>query len=326
MSAVERNAPFTATAAAAHGPGSDPGEEVRPGTRVLLRAFVGLTLLAVCQLLLRPGQTREAFAWHIHAEVTAAFIGASYAAGTVLSVLALRERAWSRVRIPVLTVGVFTALTLNATLLHTHKLQLTTGIPSARAAAWVWLVVYLVVPFACFAVVRRQGWRRRRTGDARRPMPGWLVALLGVQGVVLTTAGVLLYVGGVAVHHHADPVTRFWPWELMPLSAQVVGAWLIAFGVAAALVIREGDLTRLFGPAVAYTVFGALQLLVLVRYLEHVSAGDPWLWGYVVLTATVVLAGGYGWWAARREAPTVSARARSDVRSSVGEQAPEPVG
>ncbi|MGY1824553.1 hypothetical protein [Geodermatophilus sp. SYSU D00079] len=326
MTAADRAASLGETGGREHAPAVEGRrDDVRPGTRLLLRAFVGLTLLAVCQLLLRPGATEEAFAWHIHAEVTAAFLGASYAAGFVLSLHALRQRRWSLARIPVITVGVFTAVTLTATLLHTHKLQLTSGVPTARAAAWLWLVVYLVVPFACYAVVRRQGWRRARSSVARRPMPTWLAVLVGVQGALLTTAGVLLVIGGAAVHHHAEPITRFWPWELMPLSAQVVGAWLVAFGVAAALVIRERDLTRLVGPSVAYAVFGALQLLVLARYRDAVSAADPWLWAYVLLTASVVVAGGYGWWAARRGA-AAGDPARPEVPRGAGQRAPEPVG
>ncbi|MGY1631318.1 hypothetical protein ACI784_06375 [Geodermatophilus sp. SYSU D01186] len=324
MTAAERAASRVGTTGRAHGPEVEESrDDVRPGTRVLLRAFVGLTLLAVCQLLLRPGATQEAFAWHIHAELTAAFLGASYAAGFVLSLHALRQRTWSRARIPVLTVGVFAAVTLFATLLHTHKLQLTSGVPTARAAAWLWLVVYLVVPVACFLVVRRQGWRRPRTSAGRRTMPHWLAVLVGVQGTLLTTAGVLLVLGGVAVHHHADPVTHFWPWDLMPLSSMVVGAWLVAFGVAAVLVIRDGDLARLVGPSAAYAVFGALQLLVLARYGESVSAADPWLWGYVLLTASTVFAGGYGWWAARRG---VRAAGLAAVPRGAGGRAPEPVG
>jgi hypothetical protein len=301
MTAVDRVAPRpSADAGPISSDRQEPGDVVQPGTRVLLRVFVGLTSLAVLQLLFRPGQTAEAFAWHIHSEVTAAFIGAAYAAGTVLSVVALRERSWSRVRIPVLTVTVFTALTLVATVLHTHRLQLTDGDAMARTAAWLWLVVYLVVPFGCLAVVSHQGWRRPAAAAVRRRLPAWLTALLAVQGAALAVAGGVLFAGGIAVHHTSEPMTGFWPWDLMPLSVQVIGAWLLAFAFAAVLVIREGDLTRLRAPAAAYAVFGVLQLLVLVLYRSSVSSADPWLWAYVGLLLTVVLAGGYGWRIARR--------------------------
>jgi ABC-type transport system involved in cytochrome c biogenesis permease subunit len=87
---------------------------------------------------------------------------------------------------------------------------------------------------------------------------------------------------------------------MMPLGSQVTGAWLIAFGVAAALAIRERDLSRLRVPAVACTGFGLLELAVLFGYRDEVDGGDPWLWGYVALLVTAVLTGGYGWRAAHR--------------------------
>lgn len=85
----------------------------------------------------------------------------------------------------------------------------------------------------------------------------------------------------------------------MPLGAQVLGAWLIAFGVATGLVIRDGDLCRLRVPAVAYTVFGVFESVVLLRYRTQMADdASPWIYGAVL--ASIVVAGGYGWWAVRR--------------------------
>ena len=58
-----------------------------------------LTLLAVNQLFVLADVADRFWAWTIHTEMTAAFIGAAYAAGFVLSVLALRQDRWSRIRI-----------------------------------------------------------------------------------------------------------------------------------------------------------------------------------------------------------------------------------
>jgi hypothetical protein len=274
-------------------------DDVRPGTRWLLRAFLGLTLLAVLQLLIRTASAHDDFAWPIHMELTAAWLGAAYAAGAVLSLLALRRRRWDEVRVPVLTVAIFTWLTLAATLIHTHRLHLVDGGTIGQLAAWVWLLVYLVVPLACRSVIAGQQDGRSGARFARRPLPRWLVCWLGAQGLVLSAAGAVLFLGGLTVHHEAEVVTRFWPWDLTPLSAQVIGAWLIALGVGAALVIRERDLLRLRVPAAVYTAFGVLQLGVLVRHRAELDAGDPRLWGYVAVLLVVVVTGGYGWWAAR---------------------------
>ncbi|WP_456936362.1 hypothetical protein [Geodermatophilus sp. SYSU D00684] len=290
---------------------TDPAEEVRPGTRWLLTAFLGLTLLAVSELLLLADVADRFWAWSIRTEATAAFLGAAYTAGAVLSVLSLREDRWSRIRVPVLTVTLFTVLTCAATLIHTHRLHLLTGGPVARAAAWIWLAVYLVVPALCLAVVLGQEVRRGRRPPVRLPMPARLTGLLLVEGVLLAAAGGVLFAGGLTVHHHVETVASFWPWEITPLSSQVIGAWLLALGYAAALSVRERDLDRLGVAAVTYTVFGALELVVVLWYRRDVEADDPWLWAWVALLVAVVGTGAAGIRAAR---PTWARRPGAPVR------------
>jgi hypothetical protein len=279
--------------------GPDPGERVLPGTRWLLSAFAGFTLLAVVALLAFPSRAREDFAWSIGTELTAAFLGAGFAAGLVLSLLSLRQERWSSIRTPVVTVTVYATLVLTASLIHTHRLHLTDGGALARFSAWLWLAVYLVVPVVGVVVVLRQDDRRTRLSEARRPMPVVLVAVLAAQGAVLFAAGVALVLSGLTVHHMVMSVAEFWPWEITPLSAMVTGAWLIAFGVAAALAIAQRDLDDLLVSAVTYAVFGVLELLVLARYRSELDAADPWSWAYVAVLVSVGGTGGYGWWAAR---------------------------
>ena len=273
---------------------------IRAGTRAVLVAFAVFTSLAACVLLVFTSSTHRFFAWPIHAESTAAFLGAGYAAGFVLSVLALRQDRWSHLRVAMVTVTAFTVLTLVATLLHTHRLHLMVGGPAARFAAWLWLGVYLVIPVACLVVVARQGRFRNRSEAVRRPMPGWLVVLVAAQGAILFVAGAVLFAGGATRHHVAQEWTGFWPLPLAPLTAQAAGAWLVAFGFAAAVAIWERDLIRGLVPAVAYTAFGVFELLVLLRYRAELRADDPRVWAYMAVLATIVVTGGYGWWAAQQ--------------------------
>lgn len=296
------------------------GEELLVGTRSLLLAFLGFTLLAVVDLLVFADRAGEDFAWSIQNEVTAAFLGAAFAAGMVLSLLSLRQKQWSRIRVPVLTVTAYTALVLVATLVHAHRLHLSDGGALARFAAWLWLGLYVAVPVAGLAVAVGQDSRRHRTRVVSRPMPAVLVVLLAAQGAILAAGGAVLFVGSLTTHHTPMPITDFWPWDLTPLSAMVIGAWLLAFAVAAALTIRQRDLGQLLVSAVTYTMFGVFELLVLLRYREQVSAADPWLWAYVVVLVAVAATGGYGWWAARRAV-------HDDARSSGGRPSPvrEPV-
>jgi hypothetical protein len=180
MAAVHRVAPETDPFPRI---GPDPSaSDVRPGTRWLLRAFAVLTSLAVVTLLVFPERAQEAFAWSIAMQVTAAWPGAAYASGAGLSVPALRRRRWDEIRVAVVTVGVFTALTLVATLVHTHRMHLVQGTEAGQVAAWVWFGVYLVVPVACAAVVVLQEVGRGTAREVGRPLPRWLARLLAAQG------------------------------------------------------------------------------------------------------------------------------------------------
>ena len=84
---------------------------------------------------------------------TSAFIGAAYAAGFLLAVFALRESRRRIVRVALVTVTVFTLLTLVPTLIHPHVFHLWNGGWGARPAAWGWLAIYILVLIACLTVV-----------------------------------------------------------------------------------------------------------------------------------------------------------------------------
>ena len=181
----------------AHPTGRDDADRVLRSTRALLTAFVVFTALATVSLLPMGGSTETTFAWTIASRPNASFLGAAYVAGFVLSVLALRRRRWSEIRVSVVTVTVFTVLTLVPTLLHLHKFHLMAGAGTARMAGWVWLVVYLIVPVAGIVVLVRQTRLARRSGGAVdrrerrvvvRPMPAPLAALLILQGIVMAAA------------------------------------------------------------------------------------------------------------------------------------------
>jgi hypothetical protein len=282
-----------------------PEGGIRTGTRWLLVAFAALTLLAVVQLLLLADVTDRYWAWTIHTEQSAAFVGAGYGAGLVLSLLSLRMTRWSEIRIPLVTVTVFTVFTTVSTVVHMHRLHLADGGMVAQGAAWIWLAVYLVVPVWCVVVIARQEFDRGPAEPIERPMPRWLVGWLAVEGVVLFAAGVLLFSGGISVHHHdATELTSFWPWSLTPMSSMVIGAWLIAFGVAAALAIRAGDLCRLYVSAVTYLAFGIFELVSIIWHWPQVSAKDPWTWVYLGVLVAITATGAYGWGAARRSVGT----------------------
>lgn len=269
-----------------------PVRPVAPTTRAWLVVFAALTLLATSQLLVLPEHTSRSFAWTIEPPVTAAFLGAGYAAGFVLVVLTLRASSWAEARVTVVTVLVFTVVTLVATLLHLDRFHLSDTAPLPRAAAWFWLAVYVVVPVGLVVTVTRQQRMPGRDPVRERPLPRLLATVGTAQGAVMLALGAALLV-------HPPVAAALWPWPLTPLTARTTAAWLLAFALATGLALREGDLARLRIPTVGYTVFGVLQLSVLVRFHEQVAWGTVPATGYVVLMAGVAAVGAVGWYLAR---------------------------
>jgi hypothetical protein len=258
---------------------------ILPGTRLLLVAFSGLTLLAFVVLFGLADQTELRFAWTIQPPVTAAFLGAAYAAGCVLVLLALRKGTWSALRIPYLTIPVFAVLTLVATLMHYERFHFAAPTLLARFAAYFWLGVYIVVPLAMAAALVGQQ-RRPHDHPPRRALPWGLAVLLLVQGVLMLAAGAALFV---------VPMTEavLWPWQLTPLTARVVAAWLVAFGLGALLAWGQRDLARVEVAAWAYGLLAVLQLLVVALYAGTVRWTAPATWVYLALMASILAGSAY---------------------------------
>jgi hypothetical protein len=272
------------------------GDEVRrvlPGWRPLFAAFLALTLLSTLVLYVLPTRTDRYFAWTVSPALTAAFLGGGYAAGFVLVVLSIRRRVWADARIAWVTVCVFVWLTLVATLLHLDRFHFTAPDLLARSAAWLWIVVYVVVPPWMTVMLVAQ---RRAPGvdpDVIRPIPRWLAAGLAAQGAVLLAVGTGLMVAPMRMR-------TAWPWALTPLTGRAMGAWCLALGVAAFLALRKGDLTRLRAAAVTYVCLAVLQAGALTRFPDAVRWDSAAAWIYVVVLLLMAVTGGYGWLADRR--------------------------
>src|SRR5437764_860130 len=95
-----------------------------PGMRLLLRLASVLVAVAGIQLFVFTAQTDQFFAWTIAPTETAVFLGAAYWAVSAMEFAASRQETWSRARITVPAVLLFTVLTLVATLIHLDKFHL----------------------------------------------------------------------------------------------------------------------------------------------------------------------------------------------------------
>lgn len=256
--------------------------------RLLLVAAV-LVFLAGLQLFVFPLRTADWFAWTIDVPMTAVFLGASYWSSAVLEVAGARSASWSRARLAVWTVLVFTTLTLVVTLVHLDKFHLGAENPSsARAITVGWLAVYAVVPVAMVTLIWLQS---RRAGSAvsprapERPHPAlrWLLVVLAV---VLLGLGVALLVAPLEA-------ARLWPWPLTELTGRAVGAWLVGLGWAAAHARLIDDLPSIRPLGLTGATFALLQAVALVRYGDALTWSSPTATGYVVGLAAIGLVSGW---------------------------------
>jgi hypothetical protein len=265
------------------------GAPVAPGMRVLLVVAAVLVFLAGLQLTVFPTRTAEWFSWTVDVPMTAVFLGAAYWSSAVLEVAGARSRTWSRARLTVWPVLVFTVLTLVVTLVHLDKFHLGAEHPtSARWITWGWLAVYAVVPVAMVVglVLQARATAAPTEADGVRHLPAALRWLLVGLAVLLLTAGVeLLLAPGWAA--------GAWAWPLTPLTARAVGAWLVGLGWAAAhaALVDDAESVRPVGLTGA-----AFVLLEGVALLRHGDALDWSGWqaaAYVVGLAWIAVVSGW---------------------------------
>ncbi len=262
-----------------------------PVTQLLIGPFVVLAGAGAIVLFLLPGATDRFFAWTLTPEPSAMFMGAGYAAGVVLSLLSFRRHPWAVTRTAALTILVFVVTMLATTLLHLERMHFESEVATARAAAWIWLVVYVVITPALLAVIIRQERLPGADPVRSRTMPRSLRLALLVFGVGLIVVGAALF----AVPASMDAV---WPWPITALAGRALSAWVLAIGFAALWVNFEHDLDRTRPAAITFAILGVLWLVTAIRGSGDVRWQRPSAWLYVGGAVFAVVVGLWGWWLA----------------------------
>jgi hypothetical protein len=257
-----------------------------PGLRWFFGVSAGLAVIAGIELFVAAPDTDRFFSWTIDPPLTAAFMGAAYWAACVLLAWAAWQPDWTRARTALPPVFTIALLLLTATLIHLDRFH-------HDLYGRFWLVVYvIVVPLLAYLI-----WAQMKdSGPApppARPLEGWLRVALCGQAAVLVVFGVLLFAAPVAMH-------SIWPWPLSPLTGRAIGAFLCGFGVAAAFAVRENDLDRLYGSAVAWAALGGLELLAVALHADDLAASGLATGLYVAFLASMLALGAYGALSSRR--------------------------
>jgi hypothetical protein len=273
---------------------------VIPFTRLTFALSAALAIIAGIQLYVLTDHTRTFFAWTIAAPLSAAFVGASYWAGALLLLLAMREPAWANIRIAMAAVVAFVPLMVLTTVLHLDRFHLSRAEFEPRLAAWAWMTVYVTVPFILAAMLYFQV--RAPGGDPPRmaAVSPAMRALIGVNAVIALVVGTALFL-------FPQSMASVWPWPLTPLTSRTIGSGFVAVAAGSLQFLREKDWQRTRIGTIPYILIGALHLLALLRYPATVDWSRAGSWAYLLFMIAVMAGGVYSAFVARQSAPATRA-------------------
>jgi hypothetical protein len=253
-----------------------------------LLAIAGLLVLIIgLPLYLVPQNSDAYFSWSV-SPLSAAFLGGAYLSAAVIEFSAARKRIWANARIAVPAVFIFTVLTLFVTLGNANRYHFNAPGFVQSAGTWAWLVVYVVVPPIMLVVLAMQLFRGGSDPIREWPIPVSLRAVFGVGALALLVGGATMLV---------DPgaASWMWPWDLTFVTGQAFGAWMIGFGVALGQMAWEADWRRVRPATAGVGVLGILQLVAVLRYPNDLDWATVQAWVYLVVLASFVALGVYGW-------------------------------
>jgi len=276
-----------------------------PVVAPLTRFAIGIPLV------LLTTETARYFAWTIEPPMTGGFLGANYWASALLALLAAREILWANGRVSISVALAFAPLTTVATLLHLDLFHLDTFF------GWFWVIAYTIYPIQLAIFLRKQLLTQGGDPPKERPVPAWVRSILAVHAALLIPLGIALFLA-------PKSVANLWPWPIPPLSAQVIAAWVLAFGVLAGHSLIENEWARVRAGMLGYPFLGLMQVVMLIRFGDVIDFGDPSAWIYVGVIASFFVLGAYGLVAQMRSRPGTAAKGPVSARQAPAGPVPPP--
>ena len=250
-------------------------DRVLPETRSAALVVFIILVPALIVLWGAPSMTADLWAWMIGAELTPIFLGSGYGAGAFFFWRTYRAEHWHPSSAGVLGASIFAGLMLIATLLHWDRFNHGDAPTLAAIAFYGWTIVYIVSPFAVFAL-----WWRNRTTDPRVPAagdpevpPG---ALLAAR---VFAAGALA--GGLLFFVVPQIAIDIWPWELTPLTARVLASFTVQVGVGALVLSTDRRWSGWRLIVETFLVATALLIAGAIRAFGDFDTANPMTWLYL---------------------------------------------
>jgi hypothetical protein len=155
-----------------------------------------------------------------------------------------------------------------ANLCRVHGFHFDSPLLITRFVTWVWIIVYVTVPFILFAAWIIQARLPGANMKGRHPLRAWMKGGFAILAVFALICGLGLFIAPTAM-------SAIWPWEVTPLAARAISSWLTAFGMACAALTFENDIKNGAGTASSLFAFCILELIVLARYSSAIDWGKP---------------------------------------------------
>lgn len=267
------------------------GLESRSGSKTPLRARPAFALGMIVVLILSisnagflyllPDRADTDYAWSIALPVSAAFLGAGYVAGLVVTVLGLLvARSWRSIRLVYPGVISLAVVLCLATLIHRDVFDWD------YALTWAWTVVYVLIPpgFGGFWWYHERRQPRDLPADGRLAVFRPFALILGTGMAVLA---ILMFI-------FPDTFVDRWAWPISPLLSRVFAAWYALFGVILLDIgLRAKQVRELVIPSAAVLASALLLLILPLRYPDDMETGRVGFWSLMLLH--LVLAAGMAW-------------------------------
>ena len=247
-------------------------------TRAVAWFIVPFLVVAFAVLWPVPTDVGALFAWPIAPTLTAMILGAAYLGGGYFFIRAGRATQWHTIKGGFVPVTTFATLLGIATVVHWDKFH------HRQPAFWLWVALYFTTPFlVAFVYLRNR--RHDTAGDADEPrLPLPAARVIGGLGALALVTGLLLF----AMPH---TVIRYWPWQLTPLTARVMGA-VFCLGLSGIGAFADRRWTSARIPLQVAAVMLVLILVAGVRAHAQLAGGNVLTWAFVggfgTLTVAVV--------------------------------------
>lgn len=248
-----------------------------------LRAWLAVEVLfgvgAVLAVGLSPADSKTNFAWPIQPVVMAAVLGGFYITSAPLFLLPLLARRWEMIRVMILPAALFSTAQLVATFLHWDKFSVGT------VPFYIWFASYLLPPpIFIGAYLWHQFKSVSESTPPKDPIPWWFKVPLIIFGGGLTLFALLVFV-------FPSLLIPFFPWQLTPLTARTLSAWLLAVGTIMLFMCLEKSRTRTRLATPMFMVLLPALLLQMLRYADQVNWLNPALWVSLLVFALIGLLG-----------------------------------